>query len=84
MHSVYVFFIFFVQNSFLTKNYFLTAEIDLTVWDPFYTCLFFPLIYCSRFWSLLEVKNIRMNLNGLHVAMLVLDFKKCFELAISK
>ena len=33
------FFNFFVQKSFLTKNYFLTAERNLTTWGPLYTCL---------------------------------------------
>ena len=36
---IYAFFDFFVQKSFLTKNYFLTAEINLTTWGPLYTCL---------------------------------------------
>ena len=37
---VYAFFLFvFVQKSFLTKNYFLTAEINLTTLGPLYTCL---------------------------------------------
>ena len=31
--------IFFVQKSFLTKNYFPTAEINLTTRGPLYTCL---------------------------------------------
>ena len=30
---------FFVNKSFLTKNYFLTAELNLTTWGPLYTCL---------------------------------------------
>ena len=33
------FLIFFVQKLFLTKNYFLTAEITLTTWGQLYTCL---------------------------------------------
>ena len=37
---IYAFFLFvFVQKSFLTKNYFLTAEINLTTRGPLYTCL---------------------------------------------
>ena len=31
--------IFFVQKSFLTKNYFLIVEINLTTRGPLYTCL---------------------------------------------
>ena len=37
---IYAFFLFvFVQKSFLTKNCFLTAEINLTIRGPLYTCL---------------------------------------------
>ena len=36
---VYAFFDFFVQKSFLTEIYFLTAEINLTTRGPLYTCL---------------------------------------------
>ena len=36
---IYAFLFFFVQKSFLTKNYFLTAEINLTTRGPLYTCL---------------------------------------------
>ena len=36
---IYAFFDFFVQKSFLTKSYFITAEIDLTTWGLLYTCL---------------------------------------------
>ena len=36
---IYAFFDFFVQKSFLTKNYFLTAEITLTTWGPLYPYL---------------------------------------------
>ena len=35
----YAFFYFFVEKSFLTKNYFLIAEINFTTWGPSYTCL---------------------------------------------
>ena len=34
-----IIFIFFVQKSFLTKNHFHTAEINLTTEGPLYTCL---------------------------------------------
>ena len=34
------FFNFFIQKLFLTKNYFLTADINLTTRGPLYTCLF--------------------------------------------
>ena len=40
------FFIFFVQKSFLTKNYFLTAEIDLTIGGPLYTRLVYSTYMC--------------------------------------
>ena len=33
------FLIFSVEKSFLTKNYLLIAVINLTSWDPLYTCL---------------------------------------------
>ena len=37
---MYAFFgVFFVQKSFLTKNYFHTAGINWTIWGPLYTCL---------------------------------------------
>ena len=36
---IYTFFCFYVQKSFLTKNCFLTAEINLTTRGPLYTCL---------------------------------------------
>ena len=36
---IYAFFDFFVQKSFLTKNHFHTAEINLTTEGPLYTCL---------------------------------------------
>ena len=36
---IYAFLNFFVQNSFLTKNCFHTAEINLTTRGPLYTCL---------------------------------------------
>ena len=41
----------FVQKSFLTKNYFLTAEINLTTWGPFYTCLVCISILCNNWTS---------------------------------
>ena len=31
--------IFFVEKSFLTQNFLLFAEINLTTWGPLYTCL---------------------------------------------
>ena len=37
---IFAFFDFFVQKSFLTKNYFLTVEINLITRSPLYTCLF--------------------------------------------
>ena len=37
--QIYAFFIFFVQKSFLIKNCFLIAEINLTTQAPLYTCL---------------------------------------------
>ena len=40
MHDLYAFFLsFFVQKSFLNKNYFLNAEINLTTRGPLCTCL---------------------------------------------
>ena len=36
---IYAFFDFFVQKSFFTKNYFRTAEMNLTTRGPLYTCL---------------------------------------------
>ena len=36
---IFAFFDFFVQKSFLTKNYFFIAVIDLTTRSPCYTCL---------------------------------------------
>ena len=36
---IYAFFDVFVQKSFLTKDYFLTSEIDLTTLGPLHTCL---------------------------------------------
>ena len=37
---IYAFFLFvFVQKSFLTKNFFLSVEINLTTRSPLYTCL---------------------------------------------
>ena len=39
MHDLCIFYFFFVQKTFLTKNYFLTAEINLTTQGPLYTCL---------------------------------------------
>ena len=39
LRMTWAFFDFFVQKSFLTKNYFLTAEINLTTRGPLYTCL---------------------------------------------
>ena len=36
---IYAFFDFVVQKTFLTKNHFLTAEINLTMWGPLYTFL---------------------------------------------
>ena len=36
---IYAYFDFLVQKSFLTKNYFLIDEIDLTTQGPLYTCL---------------------------------------------
>ena len=36
-----MFYAFFVQKSFLTRNYFLTAEINLTTRGPLHTCLVF-------------------------------------------
>ena len=39
---IYAFFLFvFVQKSFLTKKFFLFAEINLTTRGPLYTCLVF-------------------------------------------
>ena len=38
MHDLCIF-CFFGQKSFLTKNYFLTAEVNLTTRGPLYTCL---------------------------------------------
>ena len=50
------FLIVFVQKSFLTKNYFLTAEINLSTQGPLYTCPVFP--------------NIRYNfIGGEHVSI---------------
>ena len=40
MHDLCIF-DFFVQKPILTKNYFLTAEINLTTRGPLYTCLLF-------------------------------------------
>ena len=37
---IYAFFTFFVQKSYLNKNYLLFAAINLTTQGPFYTCLF--------------------------------------------
>ena len=45
------FFDFFVQKLFLTKNYFLIAEINFTTPGPLYTCLVVHgmiLINCER------------------------------------
>ena len=36
---IYAFFDFFVQKSFLNKNCLLTAEINLTIRGPLYTCV---------------------------------------------
>ena len=46
MHDA--FFDFFVPKSFLTKNYFLTAEINLTTLGPLYTCLVVIWILSSK------------------------------------
>ena len=39
---IFAFFYFFVQKSFLTKNYFFIAEKNLTTQGPLHTCLVFP------------------------------------------
>ena len=41
MHDLFRF-DFFVEKSFLTKSYFLIAEINLTTRGPLYTCLVVP------------------------------------------
>ena len=50
MHDLCIFLFFFVQKSFLTKNYHLTAEINLTIPGPLYTCL---VIFAVRIFVLL-------------------------------
>ena len=55
---IYAFFDFFVQKSFLTKNYFLTAEINLTTRGPLYTCL-----VCFYIWSSVVLKIWRILKN---------------------
>ena len=51
------FLIFFVQKSFLTKNYFLTAEIKLTTRGPLYTCLVFIVMNCaSNFFAIVNLE----------------------------
>ena len=39
LYMFYVFFNFFVKKSFLTKNHFLIAAINLTTRSPLYTCI---------------------------------------------
>ena len=42
------FFYFFCSKSFLVKNYFLTAEIDLTTRGPLYTCLVMHFLFIPQ------------------------------------
>ena len=46
---IYAFFDLFVQKSFLTKNYFLTAKIILTTRGPLYTCLVLIFLFKNHF-----------------------------------
>ena len=53
---IYAFFDFFVQKIFLTKNYFLTAEINFTTRGQLYTCLvlhelYLPLLLPVKIWA---------------------------------
>ena len=62
---IYAFFLFvFVQKSFLTKNFFLYVEINLTTRVPLYTCLVFNQ---KRFFAqkVLTDKVAAMNLTTL-------------------
>ena len=52
---------FFVQKSFLTKNYFLTAERNLTPRGPLYTCLvliFFSKSFFTKSYFLIAELNL--------------------------
>ena len=57
------FFIYFVQKSFLTKNYFLIAEIILTTRGPLYTCLVIWVFFGTKqyrkfFESIFEISHL--------------------------
>ena len=66
---IYALFYFFVQRSFLTKNYFLIAEINLTTWGPLYTCLVSVLlVILIRYWH--TSPNIALR----HLSFVVKEF----------
>ena len=55
------FLIFYVQKSFLTKNYFLTAAINLTTRGPLYTCLDSSLEYLFFLYLAVSVERLFEN-----------------------
>ena len=71
---IYAFLDFFVQKSFLTKNYFPTAEINSTARGPMYTCLVFEV---ARSYQDFDANNISLSISALATLSTTLEPKNC-------